>query len=183
MLSHNVAELLKSPPGTTREVAIEEASPQLGPELAPATLLRGRARLWRSGGGLIVDCEVRTSITLDCARCLKSFAREVTARFEEEFSPTVSVLTGAPLTPAEDDALRIDDRHVLDLTEAVRQYLLMSLPLKPVCTPSCRGLCPTCGADLNESACACAEEPTSGPLAGLASLLPPEQRSRRSSTG
>ena len=183
MLSHNVADLLKSPPGTTREVTIEELTPQLGADLAAATPLLGRARLCWSGGGLIVDCEVHTSITLECSRCLEPFARAVTASFQEQFSPTADVHAGTPLTPAEDDALRIDERHVLDLTEAVRQYLLMALPLKPVCTSSCRGLCPTCGGDLNENACVCADEPVSGPLAGLAMLLPPEQRSRRSRTG
>ena len=78
---------------------------------------------------------MRTAVTLECARCLNPFDREVAAHLEEEFSPTVNVTTGAPLPPPEDKALSIDDRHVLDLTEAVRQYLLTTLPMKAVCSP------------------------------------------------
>jgi uncharacterized protein len=172
MLSFNVAELLKSPPGTTRDVTIEEARPNLGPDLAVAAPVVGTARLCRSGNGLIVACEVQTAVTLECARCLNLFDRLVTANFSEQFSPTVNVTTGAPLPPPDDEALRIDDRHVLNLAEAVRQYLLTTLPMQPVCHATCRGLCATCGADLNTDACACYAEPAPGPLADLARLVP-----------
>jgi uncharacterized protein len=180
MLSFNVSELLKSPPGTTRDVGIEEDTPDLGPDLAVSAPIVGSARFCHSGSGILVDCELRTSVTLECARCLNAFEKTVSAQFEEEFSPTVNVTTGTPLPPPEDEALTIDDRHVLDLTEAVRQYLLTTLPMKPVCSPSCRGLCATCGADLNADACGCDAEPVTGPLAELARLVPRSEDVRRS---
>jgi uncharacterized protein len=69
----------------------------------------------------------------------------------------------------DDEAFRIDNRFDLDLREALRQYILISEPIKPLCKLECAGLCPVCGADLNEGPHRC-EEPTDerwNVLAGL----------------
>jgi uncharacterized protein len=128
----------------------------------------------RTGQGILVRGDVHTIVQLECSRCLEPVAVAVEAHVEDEFLPSVNVLSGEPLPVPEDEALRIDDRHILDLTEAVRQYLVTTLPLQPVCRADCRGLCPTCGADLNLAACDCGTDATSGPLAALGSLLRPE---------
>jgi uncharacterized protein len=52
----------------------------------------------------------------------------------------------------------IDEHHILDLTEAIRQYALLALPMKPLCQESCAGLCPSCGHNLNQGACNCPPE-------------------------
>jgi hypothetical protein len=50
----------------------------------------------------------------------------------------------------------LDDRlETVDLLPALREEFLLSLPDFPVCRPDCKGLCDTCGADLNEDACDC----------------------------
>jgi len=46
----------------------------------------------------------------------------------------------------------------LEIGERVRQLILLALPLKPLCRPDCRGLCPLCGQDLNEGECGCKRE-------------------------
>jgi uncharacterized protein len=69
-----------------------------------------------------------------------------------------------------DDAFLIDDRHTLDLNEAVRQYREVSLLMKPLCRPDCRGLCPVCGADLNVGPCGHETAPADSRWAGLAAL-------------
>jgi uncharacterized protein len=91
----------------------------------------------------------------------------------EEFRPLVNVTTGAPLEPPDDDALRIDERHLLDLTEATRQYIETEIPLQPLCQEGCHGLCPRCGANLNREECACALDAVdpSNPFAALAGLM------------
>jgi len=91
----------------------------------------------------------------------------------EEFLPSIHVVTGAPLDAPEDEALRIDERHDLDLTEAARQYIETALPLQPLCSPTCQGLCPVCGTNLNVVTCTCATESASasGPFAALAGLM------------
>jgi uncharacterized protein len=175
MLAHNVASLLKTPLGTARDVEIDEPRPRLGNDVPPIGPVRGSARFMRTQDSILVRGHLSTTVELECSRCLEPFAMPVEIAFEEEFRPTVNITTGVPLEPAEDEALRIDEHHILDLTEIVRQYLLTELPLKPVCRPDCAGLCPNCGADLDQGPCACDAEPASGIFAALAPLLANER--------
>jgi uncharacterized protein len=181
MLAHNVATLLRSPLGTTRDVTIDDAEPRFGPELSVIIPVQGRARFLRTQSGVLVQGDVATTIEVECSRCLTVFPVDISAHVEEEFIPSTNVLTGEPLAPPDDEALRIDDRHILDLTETARQYLVTALPLQPVCRADCRGLCPSCGIDLNLSTCGCREDVSASPFAVLTSLLPsgtsPRQRS------
>jgi uncharacterized protein len=177
MLAHNVAALLKSQTGTTRDVVIDEPAPRFGDDFVVRTPVQGSARLHRTQDGLLVQCRAATSVELECSRCLEPFEYPVDVQFAEEFLPTLNVLTGAPLEATDDDALRIDEHHVLDLTEAVRQYLLTNIPLKPVCRPDCPGLCPVCGQEQSNGSCTCvAEDETPNPFAALKALLPPNER-------
>jgi uncharacterized protein len=80
-------------------------------------------------------------------------------RFEEEFLPTIDAESGAPLpSPEEASVFTIDEQHTLDLTEAVRQYSLLAIPMKTLCKKNCAGLCPTCGKNLNEGQCDCPKD-------------------------
>jgi uncharacterized protein len=172
-LAHNVAELLKSAPGSGRQVSVDEPGPRLGPELRVVEPVQGTARLLRTQNGVLARARLATRVELECARCLEPVQRAVTIDLDEEFRPSIHVTTGAPLGPTEDDALQIDEHHVLDLAEAVRQYVETALPLQPLCSPSCRGLCPDCGMNLNLGSCRCAAEPApgGGPFAALGGLL------------
>jgi len=171
MLAINVAALLKSTPGTTRDLEIDDPRPRLGDDLPVIGPVTGRARLTRTQQGVLAQCTFRAKVELDCSRCLEPAPIEVETSATELFRPSVNVLTGAPLERAEDEALQIDERHMLDLSEMARQYFLLTLPLQPVCRPECRGLCPACGADLNLGDCSCPPETASGPFADLARLL------------
>jgi uncharacterized protein len=73
-------------------------------------------------------------------------------------------------SPEEPSAFTIDEHHILDLTEGIRQYALMAIPMKPLCNKDCAGLCQKCGQNLNQGKCNCpAEEidPRWSKLAGL----------------
>jgi len=172
-LAQNVAELLKSPLGAARQVAIDEARPRFGPDLKVTSPVRGAARLLRTQNGVLVRARLTTAVELECSRCLEPVQRELEIDLAEEFRPSVHIVTGVPLDAPDDEALLIDEHHVLDLTEAVRQYISTALPLQPLCTPTCRGLCATCGKNLNEGPCGCALEPApaTGPFAALAGLI------------
>ena len=69
------------------------------------------------------------------------------------------MLTGLP-APAfdEDEIFPIDDHHQVDLTEAVRQTVLIALPMVTICQEDCKGLCSQCGKDLNQGPCDCQPE-------------------------
>jgi len=73
--------------------------------------------------------------------------------------------------PPDPDAFQIDENHLLDLTEAIRQYREVATEMQPLCRPDCRGLCPICGADLNAGDCGCNAGAIDARWAGLAELL------------
>jgi uncharacterized protein len=171
MLAHNVAILLKSVPGTARDVTIDETRVDLGPELPLVGPLTGAARLTRTQQGVLAQARVHAQVSLECSRCLAPLPLSLEVEWAELYRPSIDLITGQAIRPAEDDALQIDERHVLDLTEMARQSLLLALPLKPVCQPECRGLCLGCGVDLNLAPCECGGDAEGGPFSALARLL------------
>jgi len=118
--------------------------------------LVGSGSMLRTDRGLLVTLNAQARARVRCSRCLNETETPIDIAFEEEYVPLVDANTGARIRDAiEPDTFRIGPDFVLDLREGVRQYILMSEPAKPLCRPDCRGLCPSCGADLNQGACRC----------------------------
>jgi uncharacterized protein len=180
-LIFNVAQLLKEPVGATRngEVVagvfrlLPELQQVVPPEHAEVTaltrgedgppggpVLSGPVRLMHTQGGVLVQGRLRGEVTLSCSRCLDPVTVPLDVGLEEIFTPTIDVLTGRPLQSEEEDrALWIDERHILDLGEVVRQDVLLAIPMHVLCREECLGLCPACGQNLNQGSCSCAPEP------------------------
>lgn len=171
----NVAQLLKWPVGTTRIHPVDTDQPlQLDDDGNVFVVTGGRVRLDRIPSGILVRGDAEGTLDLECGRCLELFTAPLRVHFEEEFTPSVDVLSGAPLPAPEDDLLfSIDQNHILDLSEAIRQNVIASLPINPICSASCAGLCATCGANRNLNPCTCADdqEDEDLPFAALRSLL------------
>lgn len=156
----NVAQLMKSPVGTSFVADFqEEDKVTLDDDLKVVGPVEGHTRMRRTNQGLLVDGWVDLTLELSCTRCLKDFEQPMHVTFEEQFYPTVDVVTGMPL-PAFDkeEIFPIDDHHLLDLTEAVRQNTLLALPMVTTCQEDCKGLCSQCGQDLNLGSCECKPE-------------------------
>lgn len=155
-MQFNVAQLLREPVGSTRQHELEEEIGDLAPEIVATTSLRGRLKFTRTGEGLLVTGQLHTEVKVDCVRCLEPALVPIDFEVEEELIPSVDVATGARLpTAGQDQALVIDDQHVIDLRELIRQDILLALPPHPLCRPDCHGLCVQCGQNLNESPCGC----------------------------
>jgi uncharacterized protein len=154
-LEINVAQLLKEPQGATREYRIEdEVEDDNG--VYPVT---GALKLTHESRRILVQGRLTTGINLQCSRCARPYTCPISMDIEEEYYPTVDIQTGVKLPPPEDSgAFTIDEHHVLDLTEAVRQYRVIMTPMKPLCSEGCQGICPTCGKDLSEGPCSCPTE-------------------------
>jgi len=113
-----------------------------------------------------------TRLEMPCGRCLESFEVPVDARFELRYVPQVQSAAGG-----EEHEIREDDlttafyrEGTLDVVEMLREQFQLALPMKPLCTASCRGLCPECGTNLNRAECGCKpswEDPRLAPLKGL----------------
>ncbi len=181
-MQFNVAQLMKEPVGAKRHYEFGTPELMLSEALAgdPADLLardvRGQIHFTRLRGQLRAAGGVRARVELLCSRCLEPFVAQVEAPLEELFKQTMDVVSGTPLPPEPepdaDEMFAIDPNHVADLTEPARQALLVALPMRPLHQEDCRGLCPTCGTNLNTGACDCAPETADPRLAALARLLP-----------
>lgn len=172
----NVAQLLKDPIGATRDYEIMAPMHTLAPELSHVDPLVGHVHLLRTDRGILVEGRLSGTVVVPCSRCLADVVVPVTVEISEVFQPTVDVLRGTFIEVDEEDtALLINEQHILDLREVLRQALLLEVPMQPLCKPTCAGLCPTCGQDLNQGPCGCATDEVDGRWAELGQLLPAGQ--------
>ncbi len=169
----NVAQLLKSSVGASREYELDEDVAGIDADLDVVEPLIGKVKLLRTGNGILVTGRAHTVVRMPCRRCLMPTKVPVDLELEEDFHPSIDIITGAelPLQDEEDEACRTDEHHILDLNEVVRQGLWLALPMSALCRPDCRGLCPNCGANLNEGACDCQPEEWDPRLAVLRDLM------------
>lgn len=150
----NVAQQLRSAIGTVKEHEVAAVVDITGD--GNTSPVEGKVSLVRTDRGILAKGVLNTSVALTCSRCLGTFDCPLTLTIEEEYFPSVDVVSGAPLTlPDEPGLFTIDKNHELDLTEAVQQYALLAIPMKPLCRPDCAGLCPVCGQNLNLGECQC----------------------------
>ncbi len=113
----------------------------------PAAVLRADES---GSGGIHVTGRVSATVSVRCRRCLVSEPRELEHAVDFRLEPGVDSWDEAPGLYTLDERL-----EAVDLLPALREEFLLSLPDFPVCRPDCKGLCDTCGTDLNEAACGC----------------------------
>jgi uncharacterized protein len=109
-------------------------------------------------GGVLVSGTVGASWEAQCRRCLELARGQVRVRVRELFTPQAS---------ADDEDVYPLAGDQLDLEPLARDAVLLELPLAPLCSEGCRGLCPVCGADRNRVACGCVNEQLDPRWAGL----------------
>lgn len=149
----NVAGLLADDPGATRDYEVAGATIDLGEDLRLAEPIEGHVRLARTNRGLIVTAGFNTAIESQCSRCLRDIEIPIQITIDEEALPSIDIRTGAPVRPElsdEDEPLRLNDHHELELETAVRQAIQLAEPIAPLCREDCAGLCVTCGERLDD---------------------------------
>lgn len=152
MLQYNISGLLKEATGARREFPLDG----MVPVDSERVHIVGSVELVRTRAGALVRVTARGEARLACSRCLEPVTVPITLSIEEEYLQTVDVNTGQPIPiPPSAENFRIDARHTLDLTEALRQYWETAQPMQPLCSPSCPGLCPGCGERLAPGPHAC----------------------------
>lgn len=115
-----------------------------------------------AAGALELDGTLRAELTVLCDRCGRPFPLKI------------DLPLYVPLAQEGESAENPDtfflDGDALNLSELLETCLILNMDSKRLCKPDCLGLCPTCGADLNEGPCACGRQ-TDPRLAGLKQLL------------
>jgi uncharacterized protein len=154
----NVSQLLKEGVGARRSYSLDEtfeAMPETG-----TSRIKGEITITRIDIGVWLNGDIEANAASLCGRCLTPAEYTVRFRLDEEYLPTVEI--GACVQPRSPETVKegtftLDSSHTLDLTEAVWQYAIINLPMKPLCRQTCAGLCSTCGANLNDSPCDCSK--------------------------
>lgn len=122
----------------------------------------------RSGDYILVTGSANTLVHLECSRCLALFDTQI----KSEVNSTLvaeSVLEEADskeLT-GEELELKTYQGEEFSIDEIVSENILVELPVKPLCSKSCKGLCPQCGANLNSVSCTCSVPDDDNPFSIL----------------
>lgn len=147
-------------PGSSRRVAlagpVELEMARVG-ECGPLT---ADLRIEAFVGGVWVRGEAGADMVLRCNRCLQPVGFEARTPVRQAYGEE-----------AGEDMRAIGVDGDIDLTGVLRDELCLSVPLVPLCSESCRGLCPVCGADLNSGSCAGHSESRESPFGALEALL------------
>lgn len=148
----SVAEILGRP-ATYRDVRLNK--PLGGVRNALARLsdepVRGDLRVESVVEGVLLTGAVEGRVTAQCARCLRDISATV--------APTLCELFVSPghEVPEDEDVYEVRGTEI-DVEPALRDALNLALPLNPLCRDDCKGICATCGADLNDGACDCVDD-------------------------
>ncbi|MDT8716456.1 DUF177 domain-containing protein [Clostridium sp. 19966] len=111
---------------------------------------------------IYLDGNVTGSLKLVCSRCLEIFESPLNLEIHEKIS----------LVPNnDDDTLVIVDSDKLNITEIIENDILISLPIKKLCSEDCKGLCPVCGGNKNHADCRCESAEIDPRLAKLKDLF------------
>jgi len=132
----NVAQLLKEPVGSSQSYDI---SGMIDEEVEG--FIEGKAKLIHISQGVLVQCKLTTEVKLICSRCLDTFLFPISFTAEEAFLPVSDVPDDLALSsPEQSEEFTIDNKNILDLSELIRQYTLLNLPMKPLCRHDCPGV-------------------------------------------
>ncbi len=112
----------------------------------------------KSGDEIIVQGRASTTVEMECARCLDIFEMEVNPKIQ--FVIQLLDASQPEFTGDDDFVILPKSTGEFDISDRVRESIILELPLKPLCYEGCRGLCPMCGVNLNETECDCTPDKT-----------------------
>ncbi|HEX4620364.1 MAG TPA: DUF177 domain-containing protein, partial [Myxococcaceae bacterium] len=139
------------------------------------------AELHKVSGGVLLRAKFNAEVTAPCKRCLADVSVGLPVAFTLNLIPKSQLMNEAKTAAGEDDGqaeqtgsfdLKAADQEVfdgrtIDLDPILREQVLLALPMNVVCREDCKGLCPSCGKDLNEGPCPCEPRAVDPRLAAL----------------
>jgi uncharacterized protein len=98
---------------------------------------------------------IKTAISIDCVRCLEPFELKINSRFDIILFPREMVDQRSTALDDEDLEYIFYENDQIDVEKILVEQVNLFIPFKPVCKGECRGICPSCGSNLNRGACPC----------------------------
>ena len=140
-----------------------------------AVPIRTALRALRIGDMVEIDGDIETSVYLPCNRCLQPFETPLKSHFEFTYMRRVAdtIENSEPQEielSTEDMAIVYFQGEKINLKDTIQEQVVMAFPLRALCKQDCKGLCPKCGADLNEDPCDCDRRSSLGKFAVLENL-------------
>ena len=152
------------------DVALEPGRVELGEEAEQVGLLAaaGRAEVLNEHRGpkeIVSDIRLKGqfkgNFEVKCARCVEPVGLPLEAEYDLIFRPAeVDAVSGERSITASETEIGYYEGDSLLLEDVLREQVLLSLPVRTLCKPDCKGLCPHCGENRNQTECDCAEKAT-----------------------
>ena len=142
---------------------IDLSAERLGPSRPFTSPVRVEGSIFNKAGIVAIDASASFVMSVDCDRC----AKPLDYPFRADIRHT---LVSSLNDEDNDELLLVEDVKNFNVDELVTDDIFLSLPSKFLCSEDCKGLCPVCGADLNEGQCSCKKE-IDPRLAALTQLL------------
>ncbi|OGN92494.1 MAG: hypothetical protein A2Z71_10315 [Chloroflexi bacterium RBG_13_50_21] len=161
----NVGFVVAQSAGFSRDIPFDLPQINIPPDLHLSGLI-GIARVTRTPQGILLQVDCKALINLECVRCLTDFLQTLNINFTELYAFSQRYVT--------DSGLLMPETGIIDIAPVLREYILLEIPISPLCRPDCNGLCPICGNNLNESTCNHEDDSGDPRLASLKSLLAKE---------
>ncbi len=111
---------------------------------------------------VVLDIEASTTLELTCTRCLDRYNSDITLNIFEEYSQD---------TKQENPDVIIITEDYIDLLKVIKDNIIVSLPIKKLCKDNCKGLCQSCGVNLNHEQCSCFKDDVDIRMAKLKDLF------------
>lgn len=138
-------------------------------EFRQAGLLEAEGSADLVGVEIHLEGRLRAQLEMNCSRCLEPLTRKIAPSFDLVYRPVNTIRRDDEI------ALGVEDTDVgfytgqgLFLADVLAEQVLLALPMKVLCRAECKGLCPSCGANLNRDRCRCGPRPADPRLAPLA---------------
>ena len=118
--------------------------------------LEVRVDIYRAGDKYVLGGSLDGVLEIMCDRCLESYNRDLKTEFKLFLTPPPSDKDKAEIELLEEDMeVGFINGEEIDLSDVIKEQILLSLPIKSLCRTECLGLCPICGSNLNEGDCGC----------------------------
>jgi uncharacterized protein len=142
ILRLNVGFIIHEGIGYSRDFPFNFPKISVSPDLVVANL-DGVVRVTRTAQGLLVQVNLSADAPAECVRCLVDFSQRLHVDYTDLYAFTRDDVTEA--------GLLVPETGKINLAPILREEMLLATPIRPLCRLDCKGLCPVCGENLNDS--------------------------------
>lgn len=130
------------------------------------------AHIIKNADAIFIDGSIEAELTMECSRCLKFFTNTINPNFSVNYLP---VLKGSDEEELELNKANMEigfyKGDAFELDDLIKEQIILSIPMQPLCITSCKGICQVCGQNLNIKECNCEQENINPKFAALKNLL------------